>query len=75
MSEVSAVKNRSLPGQGHGSKYLSKILEWFNGSLAERKHPQDVYCAISIRDRFSSRVTGWGGIVKFERLILGFGDG
>jgi hypothetical protein len=36
MLEVSAGKNRSLPGQGHGSKYPSKILDRFIGSLAER---------------------------------------
>ena len=75
--EVSAVKNRSLPGQGYGFRYLSKSSGLMNLdlSLAERKHPQDVYCAISKRDRSSSRVTAWGGVVKFEGLVLGFGDG
>jgi hypothetical protein len=74
MLEVSAGKNRSLPGQGHGFKYLSEILDRFYGSLAERKHPQDVYCAISKRDRGTSRVAAWVRVVKFEMVTVGFKD-
>ena len=34
----------------------------------------DVYCAISNRAGGISRVVAWDGIVKFEELVLGFGD-
>jgi hypothetical protein len=74
MLEVSGGKNRSLPGQGYGFKYLSKILDRFIGSLAERKHPQDVYCAISKRDRGTSRVAAWIRVVKFEMVVISFKD-
>ena len=35
----------------------------------------DVYCACFNRARGVSRVAAWGGVVKFEGLVLGIGDG